>query len=201
MDTHTGEFLIAEPDHDAARADFEHVWQAYSAHVIEYARRRLGNHPRRDADEEDIALSAMGSFYRGLAEQRFDVGEDDGDLWNLLCVIIRRKVSKRLRYHYAEKRGGGAIRGDSVFDGAADGRTRRQRRDQFPDPSPESPEAVFAQCSELFELLEEDSLQQIAAMKLEGYTNEEIADALDCGLRSVERKLFRIRLKWRPLAE
>ena len=79
--------MIAEPDYEVARADFEHVWQTYSAHVIEYVRRRLGNHPRRDADEEDIALSAMGSFYRGLAEQRFGLGEDDGDLWNLLCGV------------------------------------------------------------------------------------------------------------------
>ena len=30
----------------------------------------------------------------------------------------------------------------------------------------------------------------------EGYTNQEVADRLGCGLRSVERKLGRIRKAW-----
>ena len=39
-------------------------------------------------------------------------------------------------------------------------------------------------------------LRQIALWRLEGYTNREIADRLDCTERSVERRLERIRSKW-----
>lgn len=39
-------------------------------------------------------------------------------------------------------------------------------------------------------------LRQIARRRLEGFTNREIADQLDCTERSVERRLERIRSKW-----
>jgi DNA-directed RNA polymerase specialized sigma24 family protein len=45
-------------------------------------------------------------------------------------------------------------------------------------------------------LLDNDTLRQIALWKMEGYTNEEIADRLKVTCRSVERKLRRIREAW-----
>ena len=46
------------------------------------------------------------------------------------------------------------------------------------------------------EALADPELRQIALWRLEGYTNREIADRLDCTERSVERRLERIRSKW-----
>ena len=46
-------------------------------------------------------------------------------------------------------------------------------------------------------VLAEPGLRQIALWRLEGYTNREIADRLDCTERSVERRLERIRSKWK----
>ena len=185
----------------SADGDFQRIWQMYSAHVMEYARQQLGSHPQRDADGEDVFLSAMASFYRGLAEQRFDVSDQDGDLWNLLCLIVRRTVSNRLRYHYADKRGQGTVRGDSVF--ARGGGKPGVGFDQVaaPDALPASAEELRTHCSELLELLNEKQLRLVALRKLEGFTNEEIAAELNCGLRSVERKLHRIRLCWRELVD
>ncbi len=45
-------------------------------------------------------------------------------------------------------------------------------------------------------MLNDPGLRQIAFWKLEGYTNEEIAEKLECTLRTVERKLERIRAYW-----
>jgi DNA-directed RNA polymerase specialized sigma24 family protein len=45
-------------------------------------------------------------------------------------------------------------------------------------------------------LLDDDRLRQIAECKLEGYTNEEIANRLGLACRSIERKLQRIRQLW-----
>ncbi len=44
----------------------------------------------------------------------------------------------------------------------------------------------------------DDPLRRIALWKLDGYTNEEIAGAgmMDCAVRTVERKLERIRGIW-----
>jgi transposase len=42
----------------------------------------------------------------------------------------------------------------------------------------------------------DESLRVVALLKLEGHSNEEIAKSLDCGLRTVERKLEVIRKRW-----
>ena len=48
----------------------------------------------------------------------------------------------------------------------------------------------------LFGSLADESLRVVALLKLEGHSNEEIAQSLDCGLRTVERKLEVIRKRW-----
>ena len=48
----------------------------------------------------------------------------------------------------------------------------------------------------LLEALDDDLLRQIALLRMEGYSNEQVAERLGCGLRSVERKLSLIRKAW-----
>jgi hypothetical protein len=38
-------------------------------------------------------------------------------------------------------------------------------------------------------------------MKLEGYTNREIAEAIECSVRGVERKLNLIQKRWEAVSE
>ena len=38
------------------------IWERYFDKLVKYARRKLDGTPRRHADEEDVALSAMHSF-------------------------------------------------------------------------------------------------------------------------------------------
>jgi DNA-binding NarL/FixJ family response regulator len=47
-----------------------------------------------------------------------------------------------------------------------------------------------------FQMPKDPDLRQIALWKPEGYTNPEIATKLDCTVRTVERKLERIRIYW-----
>ncbi len=44
--------------------------------------------------------------------------------------------------------------------------------------------------------LDDEELRRVAMLKMEGYSNEDIAEELDCVTRTVERKLARIRQKW-----
>ena len=39
-------------------------------------------------------------------------------------------------------------------------------------------------------------VRRVALLRMEGYSNDQIAERLGCGLRSVERKLARIRKRW-----
>jgi DNA-directed RNA polymerase specialized sigma24 family protein len=64
------------------------------------------------------------------------------------------------------------------------------------EPTPEFCAAAIESFRNLLDQLSEPALRSIALMKMEGYTNEEIARQLDCSLSTVERKLRRIRHEW-----
>lgn len=183
---------LGESDGQAADA----IWNHYFQRLAGFARQKLDKMPKRMADEEDVALSAMHSFYRGAAAGRFPQLADRQDLWKILITITARKVWTQMRRQGADKRGSGKVRGESVF-------MNRDSDDAFGieqvlgrEPTPELAAQVAENCNQLLDALEDDTLKQIAMLKLESYTNEEIAEQLHCVPRTIERKLERIREKW-----
>ena len=190
---------MAQLSENSPQAERE-IWNHFFEKLVQYASRKLGGVPRRDADEEDIALSAMFSLHRGLRDGRFPQFDNRDDLWKILLTITAGKVGKRIRYQMTQKRGSGRVRGDSVFDhsnGPAAGFS------EFADSrkSAEFADSCSIECEELLDKLDDDQLRQIAILKLQCFSNEEIADQLSCALRSVERKLQRIRVIWQADAE
>ena len=64
----------------------ERIWAQCFPQLVLFARDRLRGLPRRAADEEDVALSAMDSFFRAAERGRFpDLADRDG-LWRLLTA-------------------------------------------------------------------------------------------------------------------
>jgi hypothetical protein len=55
---------------------------------------------------------------------------------------------------------------------------------------------VAEESRQLLELIGEESLRRVAVGNMEGFTNDEIAEQLDCSLRIVARKLETIRIIW-----
>jgi DNA-directed RNA polymerase specialized sigma24 family protein len=55
---------------------------------------------------------------------------------------------------------------------------------------------VGEECQRLLDALADEEARAVALFKMEGYTNEEIAQKLDCAPRTVERKLNLIRQLW-----
>ena len=177
--------------------DIDVVWQEYFEKLVNFAALRLGNTPRRDADEEDIALSAMMSFYRGAKAVRFPKLDDREDVWKILLTITVRKVQKRIRHQTTQKRGGGAVRGESVFDRNDAGDAARGLAEILgTEPTPSLFIAMDEQFRLLMEMLDDQQLREIALLKFQGHSNEEIATLQNCARRSVERKLQVIRARW-----
>ena len=172
----------------------ELIFQRYFEKLVRLARRRLGQMPRRVADEEDVAISAIQSLFRGVDAGRYPQLHDRDDLWKLLVTITARKAMRQQRRHFAAKRGGGQVVGESGFGDEGDGDGIAQVLGH--EPTPELLEQIHETCRELLAQLEDESLERIVLLKLEGYTNDEIAEQLDCVTRTVERKLGRIRDKW-----
>ena len=187
---------LTDGDPEAA----ERVWEAYFQKLVQIARKKLSGVTLRAADEEDIALSAMHSFCRGMVQKKFAWVNDSHDLWKLLVTLTARKATAHMRNHFRMKRGGGAVRGESIFlnhgqdhdsshfHGIADVLGK--------EPTPELANGVVENCQQLLSLLKDERLHQIAVMTLEGDSPTEIAEKMGCVRRTVERKLERIRDIW-----
>jgi len=172
------------------------LWDDYFHRLVALARKRLGTLPRRDSDEEDVALSAMHSFCRGMADGRFDLADRD-ELWRLLATITARKASRRFRQQAKLDKHGAAIRGESIFYSPSGDSPAGNMAEQAADhQTPDFDLLMSESCNQLLERLPDENLKRIALLKLEGLSNRQIADQLDCVERSVERKLNRIRDYW-----
>jgi DNA-directed RNA polymerase specialized sigma24 family protein len=184
---------LAEGDELAA----QRIWERYHERLLHLARKKLRRSRRRAADEEDAVLSAFHGFCRGAASGRFPQLADRDDLWKVLMTLTARKAASHLRRELAAKRGGGKVRGNSVFK-KDDSTTGTGGIDQVlgEAPTPEFAVLVTEECEHRLDELGDESLRRIALLKLEGCGNQEIAEELGCGLRTVERKLKRIRARW-----
>jgi RNA polymerase sigma factor (sigma-70 family) len=176
---------------------FQQFWDEYYDGLVRYARKKIGAMPLRMLDEEDIAVSAMHSFFRGLTEKRF-IAESNLEFRKLLTTIIVRKLQKQRTKQFAKKRGSGQVRGESVFRQNHSDEPKGYGFETIPD-NQERPDlcAEFCETTEkLFGMLQDQSTQQVAQLLLEGYSINEIAEQLGCVRRTVERKIERIRTLW-----
>jgi DNA-directed RNA polymerase specialized sigma24 family protein len=174
------------------------LWQRYFERLARLAQGRLHTAARGPADGEDIALSAFDSFFQGVAAGRFpDLGSRD-ELWRLLVTITARKAHNQRRNEGRQKRGGGRVVGEGALAGADPLGDDFMAQVVGNKPRPEFAAMVTDEYRRLFGRLADESLRVVALLKLEGHSNEEIAKSLDCGLRTVERKLDVIRKRWPP---
>src|ERR1700676_382215 len=93
----------------------QQLWEAYFRRLVGLARKKLQGAKVRTADEEDVALSAFDSFCRGAEHGRFPQLGDRNDLWRLLVVITGRKAIDLIQKEGRQKRGGGALLGESAL--------------------------------------------------------------------------------------
>jgi RNA polymerase sigma factor (sigma-70 family) len=160
------------------------VWDRFFGPMVDLARRRLMGLPGWDADGEDVALSAFKSFCLAVGEDRFPRLADRNDLWQVLVVVLQRKACDHVRKARRPIHGGDKIH-IAADEALAD-----------PGPTPEEEARLADEVRGLLDELGDDALRQVALLRLADYTNKEIAERLGCGLRTVERKLERIRRTW-----
>jgi DNA-directed RNA polymerase specialized sigma24 family protein len=191
MDSHAITAWIDQLATGSDRAAGE-LWQHISSRLHEFARQKLDPRTRRRYDESDAANSAFHSLCCGLANGRIEAENRDA-LWGLLAVITSRKISEQRRYQNRQKRGGGAVRGESGFAEFGDvGINAVDGQQQSPDVLAE----VSESCNQLLAALPDETMKRIVLLKFQSATNGEVADELNCTRRTVERKLERIRRIW-----
>jgi DNA-directed RNA polymerase specialized sigma24 family protein len=177
-------------------ADRKH-WEYYSRDLVRLARARFRDVLRGPADEEYAALSAFERFCRGVATGRFRTLAGRDELWRLLVTLTVREVIDLVWRERRLKRGGGRVAGETPLGSPDldidDALARVTAMPRAPSWRPMAAEDY----RRLFGALGDETLRLVALLKWEGYTNEQIATSLDCGLRSAERRLDLIRKAWR----
>lgn len=187
----------------AGRAEAaEALWERYFKRLVGVARRRLVDAPHQAVeDAEDAALSALHGLYSGAAQGRFENLADRADLWRLLVAITVKKTLEQQRRHGRKKRGGD-LRLINSTDLDSDDSSNADPLDAQADPAP-PPDTVLIledQLHELLDALGDPVLKQIAICRMEGLSAGEIALNMGCVVRTVERKIERIRLIWQERA-
>ena len=184
---------------DGDEAAAQELWNRYFSQLVRLAAAKLPRTVRRDFDEEDVALSAFDTLCRGLRQGKIPRLDDRNNLWLLLVVITSRKAAYRMRGATAQKRGGGRVLGESAYGCGDDSLPRGIEQTLGREPTADFTAEVADELDRLLALLPDNNMRELALAKLEGCTNAEAAAQLDCGLRTVERRLQLIRRIWEEL--
>ena len=174
---------------------FETFFQEHYDRLVRFAKKKIGSFPLRTSDEEDLALSAMHSLFDGLRENRIEA-QSNVELWRILASITNRKLINLRQKMFAQKRGGGNVRGDSIWMQTGENDFFQRQQDPRQDTAPDVRIELMETTDRLFQQLEDDTMRKIARLLLEGYRIDDIATELDCVRRTVERKIARIRELW-----
>lgn len=178
-------------------AAVQSLWKRYCVRLVRLARQKLRKTQLRVEDEEDVALSAFNSLCMGARRDHFPELTDRDGLWGLLVFITAQKAADRVVYWRRKKRGGGKVRGDSVF-GSDQAGSHEHGFDRVLSQGP-GPETLVAWAEEYRRLLNslgDRTLQNVAELRVQGYKLEEIAKRLGLARRTVHRKISLIRKLW-----
>jgi RNA polymerase sigma-70 factor (ECF subfamily) len=161
--------------------------ERYRARLCQLVQREMNHRFRGKEDPEDVVQSAFRTFYRRNCQGEFHIDSSD-DLWCLLETITRRKILKHVEKLMTQKRN--ANREESAEGGDLKGLT----------PTPE--EAAIAA-----DLLEEalagldETYVQVLHLRLEKWTEEEIAAKLGCTRSFVRTHLNCVRDRLKKLSD
>lgn len=147
-------------------------------HLAEKLRRRVG--------PEDVVQSACRTFLRRVQAGEFKLADSEA-LWGVLCAITLTKVREQARFHLRHKRG---------LDREMDAKPLADESGagwDFADRQPTPFEAAeFAdQFQNLLSGLDEEE-RQVVDLKLQEFTNAEVAEQLGRSERTVRRILNRL---------
>ena len=172
----------------------QRLWEAYFHRLVALARQHIGIASHGGADGEDVAQSVFKSLCLGAERGKFPLLADRDNLWALLVTMTVHKSRDVIRRERHLKRGGGRVMNEEAL-AASDEPLSRLADVIGREPTPEFAVQIAERCESLLARLSGDR-RRTAELKLQGFTNQEIADQMNCGLRTVERRLSAVRLAW-----
>ena len=164
------------------------LWERYFDQLARLCHARLSSLPSRGVDGEDVALSVLDTFIRRSQRGEFPNLRDRRELWSLLFAIALRKSSKVRKHESAKKRGSGSVVAENLLVGSDTSEGWSLDLVMGKEPVPELVAAFADTMDQLRAIIPEMQLRFVAQLKLEGYTNDEIAHRANCSVATVERR-------------
>lgn len=185
--TERGDRTLAQLAQAGDTKAFEKIFERYAERLIRLAKLRISERLASRIEAEDVVQSVFRTFFGRVRNRRFRF-QEESDLWKLLVSMTLNKLRNKVDWHTAAKRD---VRTETPID-----RSRVRVPSAFDkDGESPSPSAVIA----FIDLLEDflgrlrEGDRRILEMRLDGYSQEEIAKSLGCTERTVRRVLERVR--------
>jgi RNA polymerase sigma-70 factor, ECF subfamily len=192
---------LQSPDASRREEAARQIWLRFADRLGALVGRRLDVLVRRRVDVDDVVQSLFASFFAAKPSPAGPPRSRE-DLWRLLVHFAMCKVAGTVDHHHARRRD---VRRDRPFPLHGDAETASDEgwaalRDRA-RMTPADEVVARLEFERLLAVLPDD-LRQTFALRLEGYTNAEIAAQIGRVERTVELKLRTIRGLLRPhLAE
>ncbi len=166
-----------EGDEDAA----SQLHERYGERLVQLARKRLANKWQGRFDPEDVVQSVFRTMFRRTRSGSFEFQKDD-DFWKLMVTITLNKVRNKVR---GKKRD--PDREQNQFD---DGLAAIICREPGTLDL-----VVFTDLLKEVQRRLSPIEQHLLTLRLEGHTQDEIAEKNEVDVRTVRRRLMKIREK------
>ena len=184
-------FALISGDRDA----LHWLWNRYYNQLVKMASCQLSGVVDRVSDAEDLASTTMYELHSGVDRGRFETVRNRNELWRLLVSISRNHARTAAKRAMTQKRNPGRM-----FDwiGNPSGGDQAVGR----EPGPEEVALVSEQCRVLLEVLDRSdasgALRRVATLRLEGFSNSEIAKEIGCARKTVAVRVALIQNLWKP---
>ena len=171
-------------DEDAATA----IFNRYVRRLVGLARSRLDTLTLAKVDPEEVANSALRSFFRAYAGGKFEL-EGWDSLWEVLLVITLRKCGRRIEYFRAQRRN---VRQEVQPPPGPDDTASWEAIAR--EPTPEEAAMLNETVEQVLQSLHERE-RPILVLALQGYSLPEISEQIHRTERTVYRTLKRVKEK------
>jgi DNA-directed RNA polymerase specialized sigma24 family protein len=182
--------LIAEMKAGNPHA-LDELYRAYFPRLVALARKKLASSVPRSEDEEDVVQSVFGRLCQIAERGWYPSLRDRDDLWVLLFCLTARKIG-RLKRNQIPIQEAKTLAHGKPFDDESRGLELLLDH----EPTPHEAAVFTDEIKQRMDALQDDVLCRVAQLKMENFTEVEIAEKLGCVTRTVERKLRLIRALW-----
>jgi RNA polymerase sigma-70 factor, ECF subfamily len=167
-------------------------WERYGPQLEQLAGRHIARRLQPRIGPDDVVQSVCRTFLRRSKAGNYDLTDTDG-LWRLLCAITLTKVRQHVRFHLRQRR--------TVLREApqpSESSVQAPIRDAAVAAGQQTPDAAAAFSEQMEQLLGslDSEEQMLVQLRIEGFTQPEIAQSMGCSERTVRRLLTRVRAKW-----